>query len=77
MTNPTPERLKQIERAIRKLPRLQRAVFCAIRFEDLTYTQIAERHGLTVVEVEAVFARALLNVMRRLDWKPRRWWHWR
>ena len=77
MTNPTPKRLKQIERAIRKLPRLQRAVFCAIRFEDLTYIQIAERHDLTVAEVEAVFARALLNVMRRLDWKPKRWWHWR
>lgn len=77
MTNPTPERLKKIERAIRKLPRLERAVFCAIRFENLTYPQIAERHGLTVAEVEAVFARALLNVMRRLDWKPRRWWHWR
>jgi RNA polymerase sigma-70 factor (ECF subfamily) len=66
---------RQLRRAIRKLPGLQRTIFCEIRFEDLTYEEIAERHGLTIAEVEAVFARALFNFMRRLDWKPRRWWH--
>jgi DNA-directed RNA polymerase specialized sigma24 family protein len=70
-----PGRLKQIERAIRKLPREQRDIFCAIRFEDLSYEEIARRTGLSVTEVERLFAAALMNFMRRLDWKPKRWWH--
>jgi len=65
---------KKIERAIRKLPREQREIFCAIRFENLSYEEIARRTGLTVAEVERLFAEALFNVMRRLDRQPRRWW---
>jgi RNA polymerase sigma factor (sigma-70 family) len=75
--HPDPKQLKRLERAIRKLPRRQREIFCAIRFDGLSYEEIAERTGLTVAEVERLFAAALLNFMLRLDWKPRRWWHWR
>lgn len=73
--NPDPKRLRQIRRAIRKLLRLEREIFCAIRFDDLSYDEIARRIGLTTPEVERLFAAALMNLMRRLDRKPRRWWH--
>lgn len=68
-----PATLKRIERAIRQLPRRQREIFCAVRFDDLSYVQIAERTGLTVCEVENLFAEALFNISRRVD-HPRRWW---
>lgn len=68
-----PATLKRIERAIRKLPRRQREIFCALRFEDLNYVEIAERTGLTVREVERLFAEVLLNISRHVD-RPRRWW---
>lgn len=73
-----PPSLKRIKRAIRKLPRRQREVFCAVRFDDLDYVDIAERSGLTVREVEQLFAEALYNVARRVD-RPRCWWRcwWR
>jgi len=68
-----PVTLKRIERAIRKLPRRQREVFCAVRFNDLSYVEIAERTGLTGHEVEQLFAEALFNISRHAD-RPRRWW---
>lgn len=71
-----PATLKRIERAIRKLPRRQREVFCAARFEDLSYVEIAERSGLTAREVERLFAEALFNISRHID-RPRRWWRFR
>lgn len=75
--HPNAKRAKQLRRAIRKLPRLQRTIFCEIRFEDLSYEEIGARHGLSAAEVEAVFRKALMNFMLQLDWKPKRWWHWR
>jgi len=63
-----------MRRAIRKLPRDQRDVFCAIRFDDLDYHQVAARFGITVAEVEALFAEALYNIVRMVDAPPRPWW---
>jgi RNA polymerase sigma-70 factor (ECF subfamily) len=68
-----PATLKRIERAIRRLPRRQRDIYCVVRFEDLSYVDIAERTGLTVRQVERLFAEALFNISRRVD-RPRRWW---
>jgi RNA polymerase sigma-70 factor (ECF subfamily) len=72
--DPDPVTLKRIERAVRKLPRLQREIFLALRLDDLSYDEIAERTGLTAEQVEREFAKAMTNFMRRLDGKPRRWW---
>lgn len=69
-----PATLKRIERAIRSLPRRQREVFCAVRFDDLSYTEIADRTGLTVRDVEWLLARALYNVSRHVDRAGRRRW---
>jgi RNA polymerase sigma-70 factor (ECF subfamily) len=68
-----PATLKRIEQAIRKLPRRQREVFAAVRFDDLSYVDIAEQTGLTVSEVEQLFAAALFNISRQVD-RPRHWW---
>lgn len=69
-----PATLKWIEQAIRKLPRRQREIFCAVRFDDLSFVQIAERTGLTVHKVEQLFAEALFNISRDVDHPRRRWW---
>jgi len=72
---PDPRTLNRLRRAIRRLPRDQYEVFCAARYEDLSYEQIAERAGLTVREVERLLAQALFNISRDMDRASRRrWW---
>ena len=65
---------RRMRRAIRKLPCDQREVFCAIRFDDLDYQQVAERFAISIAEVEALFAEALANFIRMVDAEPHRWW---
>ncbi len=69
-----PRLARRLRRAIRKLPRDQREVFCALRFDDLDYYAVAERFGITVAEVEALFAKAMFNFVRMVDAPPRPWW---
>lgn len=71
---PDPATLKRLERAVGKLPRLQREIFLAARLDDMDYVEIAERTGLSVREVERQIAKALLSIVRRMDKRPRRWW---
>ncbi len=72
--DPDPETIKRMERAVRKLPRLQREIFLAARLDDMSYVEIAKRTGLSVREVEREIARALVSIARRMDRQPRRWW---
>lgn len=72
-----PRLARRMRRAIRKLPRDQRAVFCALRYDDLDYHQVAERFGISIAEVEALFAKALFNFVRTVDAEPRPWWRFR
>ena len=75
MTHDTdPVTLRRIKRAVRKLPRLQREIFLAARLDDMSYTEIAERTGLAVRDVERHIAKALASIDRRLRKPPRRWW---
>jgi RNA polymerase sigma factor (sigma-70 family) len=71
---PDPATLKRLERAVRKLPRLQREIFLAARLDDMDYVEIAERTGLSVRDVDRQIAKALLSIVRRMDKQPRRWW---
>lgn len=71
---PDPATMKRLERAVSKLPRLQREIFLAARLDNMDYGEIAERTGLSVREVERQIARALLSIVRRMDKQPRRWW---
>jgi DNA-directed RNA polymerase specialized sigma24 family protein len=67
--------LKRIERAVWKLPRLQREIFLAARLDDMSNAEIAERTGLAASEVERALAKALASIDRRTSTPPRRWWH--
>lgn len=75
--DPDPETTKRIERAVRKLPRLQREIFVAARLDDMSYVEIAERTGLSVGQVDREIARALVSIARRMARRPRRWWRLR
>ena len=65
------EMLARLERAVRRMPRLQREIFLAIRLDDLSYPEIAERTGVSEREVERQFANSLLCIHHALD-APRR-----
>ncbi len=71
---PDPEILKRLDRAVRKLPRLRREIFLAVRLDDMSYVEIAERTGLSVRDVERELAKALATLVRHMDKQPRRWW---
>jgi RNA polymerase sigma-70 factor (ECF subfamily) len=72
--DPDPVTLKRIERAVRKLPRLQREIFLAARLDDMSNTEIAERTGLAIWDVERALAKALASIDRCTSKSPRRWW---
>ncbi|MEP9358748.1 sigma factor-like helix-turn-helix DNA-binding protein [Sphingomonas sp. KR3-1] len=73
---PDPITLKRLERAVRRLPRMQREIFLAARLDDMDYFEIAERTGLSVREVERELAQALASIDRRMSRPPKQWW-WR
>ncbi|NML05963.1 sigma factor-like helix-turn-helix DNA-binding protein [Sphingomonas sp. G-3-2-10] len=54
--------LQRIERVVSRLDRTTREIFLAHRLDDMSYTEIAERTGLSVKQVESRMAKA----MRRL-----------
>jgi len=61
-----PADLARLEHAVRRLPRRQREVFIAVRLDNLSYPEIAERTGLSVREVERHFADSLFNIHNAL-----------
>jgi RNA polymerase sigma-70 factor (ECF subfamily) len=69
-----PAMLAKLEHAMQRVPRRQRAIFLAVRLDNLRYPEIAERTGLTVAQVERLFADGLLNFTRNLDYPRRHWW---
>ncbi len=69
-----PLELARLEDAMRRAPRRQREVFLAVRLDNLRYAEIAERTGLTITQVERLFADALANLIRNLDQPQRHWW---
>ncbi|MDR7155697.1 RNA polymerase sigma-70 factor (ECF subfamily) [Sphingobium xenophagum] len=75
MTDPLARRvfLRRGRRSLRRMTYLQRAIFFAIRMEDLTYAQLAERHDITARQAEAEFAAALRIFLRTVH-EPEPWW---
>ncbi|WP_239987565.1 sigma factor-like helix-turn-helix DNA-binding protein [Sphingosinithalassobacter portus] len=71
---PSQDELARIEDAVRRLPRLEREVFLAVRLDGLTYAEIAARTRLTPRQVERLFAQALTNILRNMASPRRRWW---
>jgi RNA polymerase sigma-70 factor (ECF subfamily) len=67
-------RLWRAERAVDRMHGMDRKVFLAIRIDELTYAQIAERFGISVVDVEAHLAASLRIMMKAMDEKDPWWW---
>jgi DNA-directed RNA polymerase specialized sigma24 family protein len=61
------------QRALRRMTQRQGAIFWALRFEDVGYPELAQRHGIGVGEVQAEFAEALKIFVRTLH-EPEPWW---
>jgi RNA polymerase sigma-70 factor (ECF subfamily) len=70
------EIIARLERALRRMPKLQREIFLAVRLDDASYIDIAGRTGMSVAQVERLFAEALCNFSRSLDHPPRRRRRW-
>jgi RNA polymerase sigma-70 factor (ECF subfamily) len=66
MNSPDPDTLARLERAIRSLPRRQREIFLAVRFDDLSYAEIAVCTGMSVSHIERLFAMAIASIDRQL-----------
>jgi DNA-directed RNA polymerase specialized sigma24 family protein len=61
------EILARLERALRRMPKVRREILLAIRFDDLSYPELAERTGLSAREVERQFANSLLCIHYALN----------
>ncbi len=57
----------RIQRALKKLPEQCRVVFEMSRFEELKYTEIAERLGISVKTVENQMGKALRIMREQLN----------
>ncbi|EGD60854.1 anti-FecI sigma factor FecR [Novosphingobium nitrogenifigens DSM 19370] len=65
------------QRGLRRMTARQRAIFAAVRFEGASYAELAERHGITVDEVQAELGKAISRLIRTVHghwWQ--RWWPW-
>lgn len=74
-----PVKVARIEDAIRRLSPAEREVLLAVRLTDRSYAEIAAGMGLSVTQVEQLFAASLFELLRNLDqpWRHgwRRWWN--
>ncbi len=58
--------LIQLERAMATMPSLLREIFLAHRLDNLSYTEIAGRTGLSVARVQQHIAEAIIHIDREL-----------
>ncbi len=75
MSDQLPHRVfrRRGHRALRRMTDRQRAIFWAMRLEETSYPELAERHGMSAGEVEVEFAAALKIFLRTLrEGEP--WW---
>ena len=73
----TSDDIERIEQALRAMPARTRTLLLLHRVDGLGYTEIAERCGIGVNDVERHIARAMLRLDHALD-GPRRpgWRRW-
>lgn len=53
-------------RALRQMTERQRAIFWAMRFEEISYPELAERYGISADVVQAEFTAGLIVFTRAL-----------
>lgn len=69
------EIIERLEAGLERMPKLRREIFLAIRLDELSYAEIAERTGLTVEQVERHFAQSMLALRDAHDGhRPAPWW---
>lgn len=69
------EIIEKLEAGLQRMPKLRREIFLAIRLDDLSYAEIAERTGLSVKQVERHFARSLVALLEAFEGRPPTpWW---
>ena len=56
------EIIARLDRALRRMPRIRREIFLAVRLDDMSYPEIAERTGLSVRQVEQQFAKGFMQL---------------
>ena len=69
------EIIERLEAGLQRMPKLRREIFLAIRLDDLSYAEIAERTGLSVEQVERHFSQSMLVLHDAIDGRPcMPWW---
>jgi RNA polymerase sigma-70 factor (ECF subfamily) len=63
----TRDMLTRVEAAMLKLPSRTREIFMAHRIDGLSYSEIAERTGLSVKGVEKQMSKAIAKLDRLMD----------
>ncbi len=75
---PSPEELRRVERAFRRLCRKHQQMLLMAQVEKLTYLEMAERLGITVQQVERRMADTIyawVRAMQKEEERDRRpWW---
>lgn len=69
--------LLRAERVVDRMHGMDRKVFLAIRVDEMSYSEIAERFDISVADVEAHFATSLRIMMKAMDEKDPWWWRFR
>ena len=70
------DELTRLEHGVLKLPRLQRQIYLAICANGMAYEEVAERTGLSQVQVRRQLAKALYRLGRHMRGEPNRPWWW-
>jgi len=71
-------RLRRYEHAVDRMTPIQRAIFLGHVVHDLTYRELAERHDISLIEVECHMWRSLSVLDDEPEQKNRSWWQfWR
>jgi RNA polymerase sigma-70 factor (ECF subfamily) len=69
------EIIERLEAGLLRMPKLRREIFLAVRVDELSYAEIADRTGLSVEQVEQHFAQSMLALRDALDrGRPIPWW---
>lgn len=69
------EIIERLEAGLQRMPKQRREIFLAIRLDDLSYAEIADRTGLSAQQVERHFARSMVTLLEAVDGRPPvPWW---
>jgi RNA polymerase sigma-70 factor (ECF subfamily) len=56
------EIIARLDIGLRRMTRMQREIFLAVRLDDMSYPEIAKRIGLSVRQVEKQFAKGFMQL---------------